>query len=244
MEKKKMLRSLVSMISIGLVLAFSIISFLGRSVAWFSKNEKINANGVNLVAQGLPDTEQYLMIDGVRVEENATDLFSGLVPGKSVTFQLYVKNKTEKNIEFGLLLAPPTENDDIPYVIDGLYHYFGTQLRINSIKNDESELLSLEGNERYLLTLEESLYIGADKSLPPTSVNSEYDFSVCTHKTLTDIVTIGANGELILDIEIEFADNGILQNPYIDYGNTESEDSAKAALRLSRTLLCYYSYVD
>lgn len=244
MLKKEYAAPLLSLVMIGLLIALAFFTMLDHTLAWFANNDTVNATGMNVSARGIPETEQYLMVDGVRLEEGANELFTELMPGEIITFQLYVKNKTNKDIELGLSMAAPTENDDQPYVTDGLYHYMGTQIRINSIKNLDSELLSLTGNERYLLTLDDSLYIGDDASLPPTATESAYDFSALTDKSLTSPVRIAANGELFLDIELEFVDNGISQNAYIDYGNSSSDNPAKRNLTFSRTLFCSFAYVS
>ena len=244
MLKKEYIAPLLSLVMIGLLIALAFFAMLDHTLAWFANNDEVDAMGMTVSARGIPETEQYLMVDGVRLEEGTNELFSGLIPGEIITFQLYVKNKTNKDIELQLSMAAPTENDDQPYVTDGLYHYMGTQIRINSIKNLDSELLTLTGNERYLLTLDNSLYIGDDASLPPTAIESEYDFSALTDKSLTSPVRITANGELFLDIELEFVDNGISQNAYIDYGNSSSDNPAKRNLTFSRTLFCSFAYAS
>ena len=166
---------LLSIISTGILLILSFYIMFNDSVAWFSDNSTLASSGMSISARGVPDTEQYLIVDGVRVEKTADNLFSDLVPGKTVEFSLYVKNNTDSYIDFQLFMQAPTENDDTPYVIDGLYHYLGTQIRINSVKNGAEELLTLVGNDRFLLRLDNSLYIGADSSLPPTSINRMYE---------------------------------------------------------------------
>lgn len=242
MIKKQYIAPLLSLAVTALFIIFLVFMMFDNTLAWFSNNGKSDASGMGITSLGAPETEQYLIIDGERVNGNATDLFSSLVPGEKVSFQLYVKNNTDKGIIFLLSMASPSQNDDTPFIKDGLYHYFGSQIRINSVKNGENEILALSGNNRYLLTLEDNLYIGNGNSLPPTSTSSEYDFSSAKEKTLCAPIKINANGELILDIELEFVDNGISQNPYAEFGNESASDETKKLLKLSRTLICYFVY--
>lgn len=244
--KKEYIMPLTSLVVVGTALVLALSMFFNSSLGWLAKNDAVEANGMNVSVRGVPDIDQYITVGGVRVSEDATNIFSALRPENNynkVEFQLHVINKTDEPINFQLFMAAPKESNDTPYVVDGLYHYFGTQIRINSIKNSDSDVLSLVGNDRYLLTLDNALYIGDSSNLPPTAINQEYDFNSLTEKTLTGVIEISAGDELILDFELEFVDNGTLQNAYIDFGNPNAEDTAKAALRLSRTLVCSVSYV-
>ena len=242
--KKECIAPLLSMTMILLLIAVSAFVMFDHTVAWFAVIDEVGGEGMQLEAGGQPETEQYLMIDGVRVEEHATDLFAGLKPGDRVTFQLYVKNKSAQNVVFQLFMDAPTEDDDQPYVLDGQYHYMGSQLRILSLEEGGEDLLRLTGNDRYLLTLDDALYIGSDASLPPTAIDAAYDFSSATNKTLTDTMLLADGEERIFTFELEFVDNGISQNPYIDYGSADAKDPAKRDLSLSRTLVCYFEYEE
>ena len=62
--------------------------------------------------------------------------------------------------------------------------------------------------------------------------------------SLTRPINIAPNGEITLDIEMEFVDNGTLQNPYIEFGTPNAADPNKASLVLSRTLLCVVDYTS
>ena len=189
---------------------------------------------------------QYLMLDGERVEATAENLFSDLTPGDTVTVQLYVENQSDSSISFELLMAAPVENqDEIPLIKDEKYHYFGSQIRINSVKNANTDVLRLVGNDRYLLTLDSELYIGEKKDLPPTSIDDKYDFLLISEKKLTNAISIPAGGNITLDIELQFVDNGISQNAYIGFGSADAFDENienVAPPTLSRTLICYFAY--
>ena len=244
MLKNKYIAPLLSLAAVGIVLIIALVMLFGNStLAWFSNNGSVSGSGLNVTARGIPETEQYLLLNGVKIEEGGASLFEGLRPGDTVTVGVYVKNLTDRNIDLVLLMAAPLSSYDTPYVEGGKYHYFGTQIRFNSVKNGENELLSPVGIDRYLLTLDPSLYIDGG-TLPPTSVSSAYDFSSALDKELTGTVQIPKGGEVTLDIKLEFVDNGTLQNAYIDFGNTSSDDEAKSSLSLTRTLVCSVSYSD
>lgn len=229
---KDYIMSISALILISSVLILSTIMFFNNSLGWFASNELVDSGGVNVSVRGLPDADVYLMVDGVIIDENATDIFADLLPGQKVSFNICVKNNTDSNILFRISMAAPTAAQDTPYVADGLYHYFGSQIRINSIKNGSEDLLALSGSYCYLLPLSDDLYANG---LPPTAIDSEYDFSLLKERNLTGEVKINAGGQITLDVEIEFVDNNTLQNAYIDFGKVDGQT-------LARTLLCYLFY--
>ena len=237
--KKEYVMPLISLITVGVVMIMAMVAMAGSTLGWYASNDQVNANGMNISVKGMPDTEQYITYEGKRLDESATDIFADMRPGYTVDFQLHIKNKTDEKIDFQLLMAAPSAEQDTPYILDGLYHYFGSQLRLNSIKNGENSLLTLQGKDRYLLPLDEGLYTDG---MQPTSIDSEFDFSTLSERALTEIMEIGANGELVLTIQIEFVDNNTLQNAYINFGN--ENDDEKADLNISRTLVCYFAYQD
>ena len=229
---KNYIMPLSTLILMGTVLILSTIVFFNNSLAWVASNDHIDAGGMSVSVRGLPDADVYLMVDGVSIDENATDIFADLLPGQKVSFNVCVKNNTDDKIFFRISMAAPTAEQDTPYVVDGVYHYFGSQIRINSIKNGSDDLLTLSGSYCYLLPLSDNLYANG---LPPTAINSEYDFSLLEERNLTSEVEINAGGQVTLDVELEFVDNNTLQNAYIDFGKVDGQT-------LSRTLLCYLSY--
>ena len=231
---KEQVKSFSSLILIGVALVLAMCVFLKGSLAWFAQNDVVSAKGISVSAKGLPDADVYLMIDDVRVDESAVDLFSDMIPGQTANFKIGVKNNTDGKISFFLAIAASTAEEDTAYVVDGLYHYFGSQIRINSIKNGSDDLLTRSGADSYLLPLADDLY---SDGLPPTALDSEYDFSLLEERTLTEELVIDAGGEVFLDVELEFVDNNTLQNAYIDFGKTEGQT-------LARTLLCYLFYAE
>lgn len=230
--RKEQITPFVSLTLVSIILLIAMFAFFNGSLAWLASNNNVTANGITVSARGTPDADVYLMIDGVRIDEGATDLFSDIVPGEKIRFKICVKNNTDENVLFRIAMAAPTADQDSEYEKDGLYHYFGSQIRINSIKNSSDDILTLSGASCYLLPLSDALYVDG---LPPTAIDSEYDFSSLTERELTEEVEIGAGGEIFLDVELEFVDNNTLQNAYIDFGKSDGQT-------LARTLLCYLFY--
>ena len=236
---KNYIMPLTSLVVVGTVMVLSVAMLLNSSLGWLASNDEVTAGGMGVGVRGMPDVDVYLELDGVRLAEDATDIFSGLVPGQKVAVKLYAENKTDEAVRFALSMAAPTAEDDTPVIEDGLYHYFGSQIRLNSIKQGESEQLTLTGIDRYLLTLDAELYTDG---LQPTAIDAELDFSTLGAKALTGDIEIAAGGTLVLDLELEFVDNNKLQNPYIKFGDPTDEE--KKNLVLKRTLICTLSYVE
>ena len=53
-------------------------------------------------------------------------------------------------------------------------------------------------------------------------------------------IEIEVNETVWIAITFEFAENGQVQNPYIDFANKSSSDTAKKAYVLTREILCWY----
>ena len=238
-SKTKYCAPLISMIVTLGVLITSVFALFGTSLGWFSSNTSAGASGISINVKGVPLTEEYFVINGVRADENATDIFSDLRPGQTVTADLHIKNNDDEAIRFTLIMSAPGEENDTPYVKNDLYYYFGSQIRLNSITQNGTDKLILSGRNKFLLPLSESLYKGG---MQPTSIGSEFDFSTLSSTALMNTIEIAAGEELVFTLSFEFVDNGENQNAYIYFGNPLDEE--KASLNLSRTLICEYDFVD
>ena len=241
--KRKYFASLWSLAVTGVMLVIALFAMLSTSLGWFAKNNTVTASGLSVSVKGLPETEAYLIMDGVKLDAGAADLFAEMMPGEKRTAMLYVKNLSGKSIDITLYLSAATAETDTVYEQADLYHYFGSQIRLNSIKKtDSSDILNLTGTGKYLLTLDDSLYTGG---LQPTGVpiaNGEHDFSAETDKQLADTLTLAEDEEITLTFEFEFVDNGENQNAYISFA--DSSVRGKDTLNLSRTLRLYCDYTE
>lgn len=238
--KSKYLAPLISASLTGFMLIVALLAMFSPTLGWFATNKSVSASGLSVTSVGIPKTEQEI-IDG------GEDIFAEMMPGERRSVTLRVKNLSGKPIIFRLHMSAPTEASDSVYVEDGLWHYFGTQVRLNSVKigDSDTDSLILEGADKYLLPLEDSQYTGG---LPPTALEfgsgDGYDFSSLSESQLTDAINLASGEEITLTLEFEFVDNGEVQNAYISFADHSSGDAVKASLNLSRTLICYFDFAE
>jgi hypothetical protein len=243
--KKEYFASLLSVIVVGAVLVVALYTFYDSSLAWFSNNKEVMAQGMSVVSRGAPKLATELNNfnrNGVAVTD-ASNPFTELIPGDIITFDIVVTNQSKEPVNLRLLMAAPNSTTDRGYVADGNYYYFGTQFRINSIMLGEEDQLEVSGKESYLLTLDDShTYNTKDgEPVPPTAISSALTFTNQADKVLTDTISIAAGGTLTLKVEIEFVDNGTEQNAYINFGSTAAEDEERKA-PFSRQFICFAEF--
>ncbi len=253
--KKEYFASLLSVIVVGAVLVVALYTFYDNSLAWFSNNKEVMAQGMSVVSRGAPKLATKLnnfKRNGVAVTD-ASNPFTELIPGNIVTFDIVVTNQSKEDVNLRLLMAAPNSTTDRGYVADGNYYYFGTQFRINSIKIGESDKLTAVGRESFLLTLpdpdtangnDDEPYTSKNgKLLPPTSIDASLTFTNQADKALTSAILLAAETSLTFTVEIEFVDNGTVQNDYINFGATAAEDEEKKE-PFSRTFICFAEFAD
>lgn len=245
--KKEYFASLLSVIVVGAVLVVALYTFYDNSLAWFSNNKEVMAQGMSVVSRGAPNIATKLenfKRNDVAVTD-ASNPFTGLIPGDIVTFDIEVANKSDEAVNLSLLMAAPNADTDKDFVTNGLHHYFGTQFRINSIMQGSEDQLVVSGKESYLLTLDDSYtYPTKDGELvPPTAISSALTFTNQADKVLTDPISITAGGTLTLKVAIEFVDNGTVQNAYINFGATAAEDEEKKE-PFSRQFICFAEFAE
>lgn len=250
--KKEYFASLLSVIVVGAVLVVALYTFYDSSLAWFSNNKEVMAQGMSVVSRGAPKLEKTLMVDGVAVNEETTlHTFEDFKPTDTVTFDIVVKNVSGEKIDLSLLLGAPKSLNNGAYVEGGKYHYFGTQIRIKSVKATQVigenavtvDNMALSGIDQYLMTLDEKLYIG-DGTLPPTGIPTQYDFTKAAEKVVTeDIITLEDNAQVTLTIVLEFVDNGEVQNAYIGF-NASGSGAPAERYPLSCQFICFAEFTD
>lgn len=238
--KKEYFASLLSVIVVGAVLVVALYTFYDNSLAWFSNNKEVMAQGMSVVSRGAP--KLAISVDNVVEDGTQAHKFTNLTPGDTVTFTISVTNKSGEPIDLRLLLGAPRQGFSTPYIVQTAepnvqqYHYFDTQIRINSVKLTQgtgdsattTEKLTLTGIDRYLMTVDESLYTNG---LPPTSINAPYDFANAADKVLSgnNAIRLADNETVTFTLELEFVDNGQLQNAYIDFNNNSNNATGAAA---------------
>ncbi len=237
MEKKKLIPPLISLILTGTILLGYLFVTAAISFGWFMEKNDAEAAGMSVSASGGYNTEQYFILDGNRLSEEGVNIFSELKPADIAEITLCIKNNDTKDLKVLLYVSSPSEETDSVYTKDGLYHYFGTQIRFKSIKSGDTEHLALSGKDAYLLPLDASLYTN---SLPPTALTAPIDFKAYTAmQQITQSITIPKGEEVLFDFEFEFVDNNTVQNAYIGFGSSESDE--KSSLVLTREILCSFS---
>lgn len=252
--KKEYFASLLSVIVVGAVLVVALYTFYDNSLAWFSNNKEVMAQGMSVVSRGAP--KLAISVDNV-VEDGTRDhKFTNLTPGDTVTFTISVTNKSGEPIDLRLLLGAPRQGFSTPYIVQTAepnvqqYHYFDTQIRINSVKLTQgtgdsattTEKLTLTGIDRYLMTVEESLYTDG---LQPTWINGEFDFAGATDKVLSgdNAIQLADNETVTFTLELEFVDNGQLQNAYIDFNNSNGTGAAARSQQACQ-FICFAEFAD
>ncbi len=239
MKNKKIISSLTALVGTGVLLAAVTVAFLGTTFGWFSENKTVQAQGMSIRSDDGFDTEQYYQKeDGTVLGDDATNIFTGLRPGDKVKLQVVVKNNEQVPLTLKLVLEAASEAEaDNYYEENGKYHYFGTQLRLSSMKISGEDHLNENETNFYLLKLDDSQYTNG---LQPTSLDAKLDLSTQSNRDISDVIEMAAGEEIVIDLEFEFVDNNENQNAYINFGAAGTE---KEALSYSQVILCEYDLV-
>lgn len=253
---KKYLAPLCSLFITGALLISILVLSLGKSFGWFARNERVSATGLSVSTVSPYKTEQTLCMQGNNGtlaplnEETAASLFSNLLPDETATVYLKIFNSEDIALSTTLFLSAPTALTDGAVRTDETdlnYYYFGSQIRVKSIlscnengvvaEGNSQDLRIVQGKEAFLLTMSDSFYTGdvtKDTVKQGVGTPTAYDFSTTSPKQLTAEIEVAAGATVYLAITFEFAENGQVQNPYINFG-TAGQGT------LSRQLLCHYA---
>ncbi len=241
MNNKKIIASL-SYLGLMFVLIIAVVFvYASNTLGWFASNKEVASNGLNITTNAPFDTEQYFLDkDGNRITSGAVSIFSDLRPGDCVEITLCIENKEDKDMSVNLWMSAPSPDTDSVYIDAeaGLYHYFGTQIRITDIETGGSSFLTAAGTAAYLLKLDDSLY---RDSMPPTALESPLDFSDYANRRISSSISLPKGETVTVTLSFEFTDNGETQNAYADFGKADTD---KADLVLLRTLICEYNYTE
>lgn len=263
---KKYLAPLCSLfVTGGLLLSIAVLT-LGSSFGWFSTNDKVSATGISVSSVSPYDTDESLWM--LNEDKNAlvtfdNSLFAGMCPADQRTVFLKVVNNEGVDLTLDLLLsAPIKDTTDTGYADENtgnIWYYLGTQMRVVNVQISDSNgtisdtavnYCALTGSNAFLLTIPDangtSFYTDGKQGVGATTAQIESAFAAAAQKKMTqpptdgEPITIAANkGEVYIAITFEFAENGQVQNPYIDFG-TEGDH---AGYKLERDILCWYSEV-
>lgn len=277
---KKTIKSLIykaaSLLLLAIFLCTSVFIYLQKSFGWFSDNTEVSASGLSVQSsEGLdvraefaePDSsaEGGYSVPNIQDAENL-NAFNDLLPGQTCTVYLKVSNHTTSDVKVSLSLAAPSANDETPIIHNASgnvvpelpnehtgykVHYFGSQLRINSVTyvagtiKDvalNSDINALRDQQQYLL---ETSLIGST-NMQATYTSELITLSSLSNKKLTTDFVLPAAASTadedatyaILAIEVEFVDNRDVQNAYIDFGMPITIGDTTFTPICHRTIIC------
>ena len=283
---KKTIKSLIykaaSLLLLAIFLCTSVFIYLQKSFGWFSDNTEVSASGLSVQSsEGLDVRAEFAepgegggyIVPDIQDAENL-NAFNNLLPGQTCTVYLKVSNYTTSNVKVSLSLAAPSDSDETPIIHDAngnvvsvsalptphdgyKVHYFGSQLRINSVTYVEgdiesdgegntiavnSDINALSGQAQYLL--ETTLITDTDMQTTYTSELITLS-SLGNKKLTTDFVLPAAASTAetdatyaVLAIEVEFVDNRDVQNAYIDFGVPITIGETTFTPVCHRTIIC------
>ena len=136
---KKQIKSFITMLLPGIILLLAILAMGGKSLGWFSQNDRVGVTGQLVMTPGDPIEVWYkLSSDGqwVKVDNSESiplNNFFGkeeISPGDTATVYVRLYNKsTDQSImitDFGLRME--NESDETPIIVKNVNYYLGTQI--------------------------------------------------------------------------------------------------------------------
>lgn len=210
-EKTKNIRLMVQSLIIMIFLAFLVVFavfYFNHSMAWLSQNTEVNANGASVQLASLGITDTYFS-KGVGEADYAPitewdRIFSELMPEDSVSIKAEYKNNSGTTRTLKVVFSPGSDGET-PYVEDGKFYYFGTQLKITSIS------LNVEGKvaETGKFLMEppgDKVSFDSKQAVPASIVLAEFDLDKDTTASL--------------EITVEFVNYPTVdQNAYQGFGS-------------------------
>ena len=213
-EKTKNIRLMVQSLIIMIFLAFLVVFavfYFNHSMAWLSQNTEVNANGasVQLATLGITDTYFSKGVGEAETKIEAWDrIFSELMPEDSVSIKAEYKNNSGTTRTLKVVFSPGSDGET-PYVEDGKFYYFGTQLKITSIS------LNVEGKvaETGKFLMEppgDKVSFDSKQAVPASIVLAEFD--------------LAAGIKASLEITVEFVNSPVDQNAYQGFGGKGQDE--------------------
>ena len=255
---KKTIKSLIykaaSLLLLAIFLCTSVFIYLQKSFGWFSDNDEVSASGISVqsgtgaaidiaMSYQKNETGDFITID----DENVTaPIFKDLLPGDTIALKLSFKNNESTVRYLSLSMLAPTAEDELPIITSvttsggtttNRYHYFGSQIRINSVSVnadfEETYLLktadildesnNATGFQQTYIENNEGVFTGlTDTALVPYTQGTGTNFALAGEGATTDVIIV-----------FEFVDNSTIQNAYINFGSQEGQ-------LCQRTLYCTF----
>jgi hypothetical protein len=255
---KKTIKSLIykaaSLLLLAIFLCTSVFIYLQKSFGWFSDNDEVSASGLS-VQSGSGAAVNISMSyqkngtgDFIAIDSSLTaPIFKDLNPGDKIALKLSFKNNESSVRYLSLSMLAPTAENEKPIMHNSnhevttdpnaavRYHYFGSQIRINSVGEKEINKYLLETTP---LTggFQQTYYEKAnsednvfnktanttDIQLVPYTQGASNNFALAGNGATTDVIIV-----------FEFVDNSTIQNAYINFGASEDQVC-------KRTLYCTF----
>ena len=168
-------------------------------------------------------------------------IFNDLNPGDKIALKLSFENNESSVRYLSLSMLAPTAENEKPIMHDSnhevttdpnaavRYHYFGSQIRINSVGEKEINKYLLEttpltgGFQQTYIESNEGIFADlTDTALVPYTQGASNNFALAGNGTITDVIIV-----------FEFVDNSTIQNAYINFGASEDQVC-------KRTLYCTF----
>lgn len=123
-----------------------IMIVCNNSIAWFSNNRHVSANGASVSIDDIGIEDTYYYWDDASGDymsiESWEHIFAGMMPGDTVTIKAEYKNTSGEDRAIRVVFAVPP-GGEIPIIEDGKYYYLSTQLQITEINGGEQNLFLL-----------------------------------------------------------------------------------------------------
>ncbi len=230
-KNNMLFKSIFGLCSAFLMILFVSYAFFGVTLGWFSTNQEVSANGMNVSAHKFDIQVQYyysysndvnatwILVDKTLdgQDYNWDDVFVDLIPGKSVYIRaIYTSNETAPyvgNTYFVPGSEVPFEEED-PDSGNTFYYYLGSQLYLSTLKIGAQEKITYdEDADKFLLPY---TLCYPDATAPVLNFNKAVTAS---NTTICDNFTVPAKvgdtpGTITLEFSIRFTNLEANQNNY------------------------------
>ena len=257
---KKTIKSLIykaaSLLLLAIFLCTSVFIYLQKSFGWFSDNDEVSASGISVqsgTGAAIDIAMSYAKFGGDKTVAEikaltytnigttaSAPIFNGLLPGDKIALKLSFTNNESSVRYLTLSMLAPTEENETPIITSvttsggsstNRYHYFGSQIRINSVGEKEINKYLLETTP---------LTGGFQQTYYEKPTEDDHVFNKAANATdiqlytQSDSIALAGEGDTTdVIIVFEFVDNSTIQNAYINFGS-------QAGQLCQRTLYCTF----
>ena len=196
--KNKLIQPAISCVIALCLLIISIMAIsYNHSLGWFSSNDKVSANNMQVSIQGTDISVSYYYktktMSDFEAMTSSTQMLKGLLPGDSVSIRVIYTNNDERDFTINAYLD--YENGyEVPIISEDKYYYLSSQLVVNETT---------------------SLLPNAIDNLYFTSAQIPQDISLKEFE-------LDSGEEYTFDFTITFINLDVDQNIYQDFGSSDN----------------------